>query len=421
MAYDPVLGLLKKCDILFEDEPISDSLIMSTFTGYVAKLIDEEEKSSSLIYHTGTQLFDILLTLYVALSCIIYDELTPAELVESLSPGDIVIFENKRAKFLGLTADHTAQVIYDSVQKGYRTPTTVTMPPKSFYKIKPYYGEATILDGRGIRTDSKAKFDFLQTVFNKSKSDVAGIGRKSAIVVCNRDFADSFVDKVRIGYNGSQHIGITDLMPVSYFSECNEYPFRGNPGKNTPVLKFANKASIARELIFTDEEKQVFAFLIMGGQAVKNGESELPDIINRRSLKKTLVSLPIADYDGNLLAAYPDANVFACTKDMLLSYSMPTAPIGPLTYESELLIRKTTTKEVHIKATQIFTSNDVIVNIGVIFSAILVAVLQNKIPDLIIGAIVFAIVLRGSVKIFKLSRASCTHCQKKSRRLNGRS
>lgn len=338
MLNDPVLGLLRKCDVFFEDERISDGLIMSTYAGYIAELMDEAEKSSSLILHTGSQMFDILLTLYIALSCIVYDELTPAELVESLSPGDIVIFENKRAKFLGLTADNMARVTYDSIQKGYRTPTTVTMPPKSFYKIKPYYGEATILDGRGIRTDSKAKFDFLQTVFNKSKSDIAGIGKKSAVIVCDRDFSDSFVDKVRICYGGAQYIGMTDLMPVSYFSEGNEYPFRGNPGKNTPVLKFTNKVSIARELIFSDEEKQVFAFLIMGVQAVKNGETELPDIINRRSLKKTLISLPIADYDGNVCAAYPDASVFACTKDMLLSYSTPTAPHGPLTCKNESLI-----------------------------------------------------------------------------------
>ena len=338
MPNDPVLGLLSKCDILFEGELISDGLIMSTFAGYVAELMEEAEKSSSLIYHTGSQIFDILLTLYIALSCIVYDELTPADLVESLSPGDKVIFGNKRAKFLGLTDDNKAQVMYDSVQKGYRTPTTVTMPPKSFYKIKPYYGEATILDGRGIRTDSKAKFDFLKTVFNKSKFDIAGIGKKSAVIVCDRDFADSFVDKVRICYGGTQHIGMTDLMPVSYFSEGNEYPFRGNPGKNTPVLKFTNKASIARELIFIDEEKQVFAFLIMGVQAIKNGETELPDIMNRRSLKKTLISLPIAGYDGYVCAAYPDASVFACTKDMLLSYSIPTTPDGPLTCKNETLI-----------------------------------------------------------------------------------
>ena len=346
MPNDPILGLLSKCSILFEDEIVSNSLIMSTFVDYVAELMDEAEKSSSLIYHTGSQIFDILLTLYVALSCIVYDELTPADLVESLSPGDIVIFENKRAKFLGLTADNKAQVMYDSIQKGYKTPTTVTMPPKSFYKLKPYYGEAKILNGSGIRTDSKAKFIFLQTVFKKSKSDIAGIGKKSAVVVCDRDFAYSFVDKVRIGYNGVQPVGITDLMPVSYFSEGNEYPLRDNPGKNIPVLKFTSKASIARELIFTDEEKKVFAVLIMGRQAVTSGESELPDIMNRRSLKKALISLPIADYDDHLCAAYPDASVFACTKDMLLSYSIPTVPRGPLTCESELLINNIINKDI---------------------------------------------------------------------------
>jgi Co/Zn/Cd efflux system component/copper chaperone CopZ len=67
-------------------------------------------------------------------------------------------------------------------------------------------------------------------------------------------------------------------------------------------------------------------------------------------------------------------------------------------------LRKSKTQEVHIKATQIFTSNDVAVNIGVIISAILVAVLQSKIPDLVIGAVVFAIVLRGAVQIFKIAK-----------------
>jgi Co/Zn/Cd efflux system component len=68
------------------------------------------------------------------------------------------------------------------------------------------------------------------------------------------------------------------------------------------------------------------------------------------------------------------------------------------------LLRKSKTQEVHIKATRIFTSNDIIVNLGVIISAIFVAVTQNKIPDIVIGAIVFIIVLRGAIRIFKLSR-----------------
>lgn len=68
------------------------------------------------------------------------------------------------------------------------------------------------------------------------------------------------------------------------------------------------------------------------------------------------------------------------------------------------LLRKSTTREVHLEATKIFTSNDVIVNLGVMVAAVLVAVLQSRIPDLVIGAIVFGIVLRGAVTIFKLSR-----------------
>lgn len=54
--------------------------------------------------------------------------------------------------------------------------------------------------------------------------------------------------------------------------------------------------------------------------------------------------------------------------------------------------------------TLLFTSNDVIVNIGVIAAGVLVLVLGSKIPDLVIGAVVFTVVLRGSIGIIKLSK-----------------
>ncbi|GHV03890.1 transporter [Spirochaetia bacterium] len=71
---------------------------------------------------------------------------------------------------------------------------------------------------------------------------------------------------------------------------------------------------------------------------------------------------------------------------------------------SLLLLGKTKGQEVNIKASKIFTSNDVIVNIGVIAAGVLVLVLGSKIPDLVIGAVVFTVVLRGSISIIKLSK-----------------
>ena len=52
----------------------------------------------------------------------------------------------------------------------------------------------------------------------------------------------------------------------------------------------------------------------------------------------------------------------------------------------------------------IFTSNDVIINSGVILAGILVNVLRSNKPDLIIGTIVFILVIQGAIRILKLGR-----------------
>ena len=67
-----------------------------------------------------------------------------------------------------------------------------------------------------------------------------------------------------------------------------------------------------------------------------------------------------------------------------------------------LLQRSKGKDEAHMKASLIFTSNDVVINLGVIIAAILVYQLNSSIPDLVIGSIVFVIVIRGAQRILKL-------------------
>jgi Co/Zn/Cd efflux system component len=68
------------------------------------------------------------------------------------------------------------------------------------------------------------------------------------------------------------------------------------------------------------------------------------------------------------------------------------------------LLQQSKSKEAHMQASMIFTSNDVIVNLGVILAGVLVYVSQSNVPDLIIGVIVFGIVGRGAYKILNLSK-----------------
>ena len=66
-----------------------------------------------------------------------------------------------------------------------------------------------------------------------------------------------------------------------------------------------------------------------------------------------------------------------------------------------ILISKHRDGEVHMRASWIFSKNDVIANVGVILAGVLVAATASRIPDLVIGIIVAAIVIRGGIIILK--------------------
>ena len=69
-----------------------------------------------------------------------------------------------------------------------------------------------------------------------------------------------------------------------------------------------------------------------------------------------------------------------------------------------ILQKSNSKEEAHMKASMIFTSNDLIINLGVIIAGILVNWLSSSKPDLIIGTIVFLLVIQGAFRILKLSK-----------------
>ena len=78
-----------------------------------------------------------------------------------------------------------------------------------------------------------------------------------------------------------------------------------------------------------------------------------------------------------------------------------------------LLISKHRQAGVHMRASWIFSTNDVIANLGVILSGGLVMVLGTRLPDLAIGAVIAFIVVRGGVRILREAdeerRGGCSH------------
>lgn len=61
---------------------------------------------------------------------------------------------------------------------------------------------------------------------------------------------------------------------------------------------------------------------------------------------------------------------------------------------------------VHMRASWIFSVNDVIANLGLIFAGGLVLYLDSRVPDLVIGAAISAVVVRGGVRILREAKAA---------------
>ena len=66
-----------------------------------------------------------------------------------------------------------------------------------------------------------------------------------------------------------------------------------------------------------------------------------------------------------------------------------------------MIIRNHKNDEVHMRASWIFSANDVIANMGVIIAGVLVVWLDSRVPDLVIGCILSIVVLRGAWMILK--------------------
>lgn len=63
------------------------------------------------------------------------------------------------------------------------------------------------------------------------------------------------------------------------------------------------------------------------------------------------------------------------------------------------LISKERKGEVHMRASWIFSKNDVLANLGVIIAALLIHFTNSRWPDIIIGSIITIVVFRGGLEI----------------------
>ena len=342
------LCLTEKCNIYFEDSLISREQIVQKYAEFIALSINSKERSSSVALHTGSVCFDIVSVFMSALACISLDQTDPDEIISALSDGEMVLYKNERYRWRGLERMN-GQLYMNLEQDGRgKNGLFVRKCPVETNKglVKPYYGTSDVTDGRGIRKQKSNRSDFISYITGKDESDIPSITGVSVVIVADRASFDRIQKGLKISYNG-RDISLLDIVTASYYTDGDEpYQFGSNPSKAEPVLKIAGKVSIARDLVLDKRGNKAVGLIVMDSETASKGSSELEDLLGRKSLKFTLISIGIDSENAETFINEEKDSIFACTKEFLLHHSKPTVVSNSFTDELDRQVENIINSEV---------------------------------------------------------------------------
>lgn len=324
---DIMAKIIGKTDILLNGSVISRDALLKNFGKFLVDMGVREEHSVGVAMHTGSICFDVIAVTYAALWCLLYNESNSEELIQALENDEMVLYgktKKERYVFKGfvdgktLNSDYTGKRFIKLLQDSG----TITYVPQAMWcHIEPYKGTAKKADGRGIRRKSNVRELFFTNVLEYELSNIPSVIDASIVLVMSRDKADMLIKGITIRFEENE-INLLDLVTASYFTEDDEYRYGGNTAKNEAVIKVTSKISVARTLLYSRRGNFHLGMFVLDKEIISRGFSELPELMNRKSLGVVLICMPVdVDSATLLLREYEDAEVFACTRRYLSDVS----------------------------------------------------------------------------------------------------
>jgi len=352
-----IRSMINKCDIYYDDLLISSEEIIEKYLNYFSSQFGSDKKITSFAFHTGSVCFDIASVAALLLACFTYNLSRNDDLLRSLEIGAMVLYSGERYHWEGIkkgisqSSPEVEYIVLIQDAKGKNGISTSYIPfENNKHKVKPYYGESIVTDGRGIRKSKSNRDEFLAYVLDVPVSDVPSTLNISVVVIADKS---SFVDicqQLNISYGGGKTIHLTDIVPISYFTGSGEELQIGkNPAKAEAVIKAVSKVSAARDIILDKRGNKVIGLLATNIESLTSNASDFKDLIRRKSLRFAMVTSVYNAESINLVVdQYEDASIFACTKELLSTVSTEVKSSNKLTRELNKQVRNIVGREMKV-------------------------------------------------------------------------
>jgi hypothetical protein len=315
--------VFEKCEIQIEGQTISKELLLKTFGDFLTQTIAKRDHNIGVVMHTGSICFDVVLITYATILNLISNKAETMDIISSFSEGDTVLYgQPKKCRYIFKGFIEGSEIGTEKGKKFIKLVqseiSTKYVSEKEWRNIEPYNGDSVRMDGRGIKKKTSLRDDFYVDVLDFKKENIPSILDTSCVIVAPREHTDYLVKNISLGFN-KKKINLLELVTASYFTEEDEYRYSGNTGKNEPTLKFTAKISVARHLLLSRRGNRHLGLIVLGEDSISRGYSELPELINRKSLQYVYICSSMdSDLGLELTSDVEKMEIFACTKEFLL-------------------------------------------------------------------------------------------------------
>ena len=333
-ANEAFLRFINTFDIYLNDNLFSKEPLLRSYAQFIVQTNQSKEHDVGIALHTGSILFDAITVLYATIGNMILNSIQTDDIVDSLQIGDMVTYNNGRYRYSGVVERASGEKII-ILKSEDRYHTELYIYSKYWHLLAPYKGKASKTGKVGAGKGQKNRALFYEQVLGYKKSDVPSLIDTSTVFVMSKDHADKIIKGLTISF-GEKVIKLTDLVTASYYTENQIIPYPGNSANNEPVLKFTNRFSVARDVFADKSGNKNIGLFVIGDDVIARGSSELPSLLNRKSLDYVFLSMPIdSDQVFAMLDAVEKKDVFVCNRNFLSKGNF-TSPVAENELTQEL-------------------------------------------------------------------------------------
>lgn len=292
---------------------------------YLSLSFKKDEHNVGIVLHTNSICFDILSITFSAIINLISNETTADDFLDSLEDGMMVLYkgEKKSERYRYEGKELIKEREYIKLSQNKKDGKEYNYVPQDYWtRIAPYNGKSTREDGRGICSKNNGSIiSFYTNVLEIDKKDVPNVFDTSSIIITSKE--NSNIVKDIVLQFGDNKIPLISLTTAAYYTDSeNPFYLGANPGKTEALLKFVSKVSTARSLMRSRDGNKHLGIMVLGNQIIHKCETELPGLINKKTLKYLFISSERnTQFLYNTLQENEDISLYACTKRFVQKYS----------------------------------------------------------------------------------------------------